>query len=433
MSAVFIDREAEEFVLGAVMLAACRGDPIPDGLDGLVGADFGSETTRDVWEALDALRRSGQPCTPLDVRDDLRKRGKWRQRMLELFDDWMDSVHSVALAPHYAQKLLRASDARQLRDYGRKVDTLVKLGKPEEVRGLSPPKERTCEAATDCRRALHEAFERVERVFETRKPECGIGSSLSDLDELTTGFYPGELTIIGARPGIGKTALALQIAKHVGMKVGPVFFASLEMTEDRLMERLLCSTAEVDSRAVRLGRVTGEMMERVLRAADMLHDHLRMHIVDSPGLRVSEIEEAASRVRGLKLLIVDYLQICGVDGTASNRTEEVSKIAYELKNASKRLDVPVIGLSQLARTGDTGKPKLSDLRESGMIEASADVVIVLYWPDGYQSDQGTAVDAAVLKCRNGAQGLVHLRYIPVFTKFVQPQRGGKDECMSARM
>ncbi len=419
MSVTFVDREAEEFILGAVMLAACRGNPTPSGLDGLISSDFGSEVARVVWEAVDELRRSGLPCTPLDVRDELKKRGKWRERMLELFDDWMDSVHSIALVPHYAQKLLAASDARQLRDYGRQVDKLVKQGRPTDIRILSLPKERSGGAPTDCRRALHEAFERVERVFDTKKAECGIGSSLSDLDELTTGFYPGELTIIGARPGIGKTALALQIAKHVGMKVGPVFFASLEMTEDRLMERLLCSTAEVDSRAIRLGRVTEDMMERVQRAADMFQQHLKLHIVDTPSLQVSEIEQLAARVHGLKLLIVDYLQICGSDGKASNRTEEVSKIAYELKNTAKRLDVPVIALSQLARTGDTGKPKLSDLRESGMIEASADVVIVLYWPDGFQSDQGTAADAAVLKCRNGAQGVVHLRYIPVYTKFVQ--------------
>lgn len=271
---------------------------------------------------------------------------------------------------------------------------------------------------------LHESFEQLDSIAQKEGGVIGVPSGLTDLDDVTSGFHPSDLIIIAGRPSMGKTALALNIARNAAIdhKVGVGIF-SLEMANSQLAMRLLCSEAKVDSHLVRTGKLPKGKWKNLSMNVGTLAD-APIYLDDSPGISVLELRAKARRLKAEKnigLIIVDYLQL--MQGPPSeSRQQEISSISRSLKALAKELDIPVIALSQLSRAVETRsdrKPVLSDLRESGAIEQDADVVIFLYRPFVYteeESDEGK-VHIIIAKQRNGPVRTVMASFISRYTSF----------------
>jgi len=275
--------------------------------------------------------------------------------------------------------------------------------------------------------AMHdEATQLLTRLYEDKEMITGIPTGFTDLDRNTSGFQPGDLVILAARPSMGKTALALNMAQHVAVKKGlPVGIFSLEMSRQQLLMRFLCAQSMVDAHKVRTGYIARDDFQQLIDALAVV-TQAPLHIDDSSSLTIMEMRAKARRLKaehGLKLLIVDYLQLMSSYGRVENRVQEISGISRGLKALAKELEVPVIALSQLSRApeqrqGDH-RPQLSDLRESGSIEQDADVVLFIYREEVYKQDeenQGKA-DLIISKQRNGPIGTVKLAFLKQYTKF----------------
>ena len=277
-----------------------------------------------------------------------------------------------------------------------------------------------------------EATQLLTRLYEDKEMITGIPTGFTDLDRNTSGFQPGDLVILAARPSMGKTALALNIAQYVAVEKGlPVGIFSLEMSRQQLLMRFLCAQSMVDAHKVRTGYIARDDFQQLIDALATV-TQAPLHIDDSSSLTIMEMRAKARRLKaehGLKLLIVDYLQLMSSYGRVENRVQEISGISRGLKALAKELEVPVIALSQLSRApeqrqGDH-RPQLSDLRESGSIEQDADVVLFIYREEVYKQDeenQGKA-ELIISKQRNGPIGTVKLAFLKQYTKFANLMEG----------
>ncbi len=279
---------------------------------------------------------------------------------------------------------------------------------------------------------VRESFGSIDALYERGQRITGLETHFSDLDNLTSGLQKSDLIIIAARPSMGKTAFALNIAENVAVrdrKVVGIF--SLEMSRESLLLRMLCSHARVDSHRLRTGSLFAEDRRKLVSALGDLME-APIFIDDTPGISLTEMRAKARRLQhahGLDLIIVDYLQLMSASGTGSkryeNRTQEVSAISRGLKMIAKELRVPLISLSQLSRApenrgGKDSEPKLSDLRESGSIEQDADVVAFIYRPEVYDRDNPDLEGKAKLliaKQRNGPTDTIQLAFLKPFTRF----------------
>ena len=287
---------------------------------------------------------------------------------------------------------------------------------------------------TPLRAEVKASFEKINNLFERGQSVTGIETGLVDLDNMTSGFQAGELVVIAARPSLGKTALALNIAAHAAinnLKVVGMF--SLEMSKESLVIRLLCSEARIDSHKLRTGFSSKEDWNRMTPALGRLSE-AHLYIDDTAAPSIMQIRAKARRLKaekGLDLLIVDYLQLISGDRRFENRTQEVSSISRGLKSIAKELKVPVLALSQLSRapeqrTGFAQRPQLSDLRESGSIEQDADVVIFIFREkkaaEGQEGEEefgqgGSETRLIVGKQRNGPTGDVPVVFLKPYAKF----------------
>jgi replicative DNA helicase len=271
---------------------------------------------------------------------------------------------------------------------------------------------------------------RLDELFERRQHITGVATGFSDFDNLTSGLQPAELIVLAARPAMGKTALALNIAQHVATQLGqPAAVFSLEMAREALLFRLLCAEARVDSHKFRSGFLNREEMRRMTQALGRMAE-APIFIDDTPGLTVLEMRAKCRRLQaehGLALIVVDYMQLMSGRGRYENRTQEISSISRGLKALAKEVRVPVIAVSQLSRApeqrGGDHRPQLSDLRESGSIEQDADVVAFIFRPEVYrdpdslsEEERGRA-ELIVSKQRNGPTGKIHLAFLREFTRF----------------
>ena len=274
---------------------------------------------------------------------------------------------------------------------------------------------------------IKDTFKMIEHLYDKKEAITGVASGFKDLDELTSGFQPGDLIIIGGRPGMGKTAFALNIAQHTAMHMRePVAIFSLEMSKEQLVMRMLCSESMVDSARVRKGFIGKEDWPKLTSAAGRLAD-APIFIDDSSALTVLEIRAKARRLKmehgGISLVVVDYLQLMRSRGNFERREQEISEISRSLKALSKELKVPVIALSQLNRSVESRHekiPTLADLRESGAIEQDADVIIFLYRDEVYNKNSPNnrgAADIIIAKQRSGPTGTVKLSFEASCTRF----------------
>jgi replicative DNA helicase len=266
----------------------------------------------------------------------------------------------------------------------------------------------------------------LEKLFKDRELITGVPSGFTDLDRMTSGFQPGDLIILAARPSMGKTAMVLNFAGYVALKKGqPVGIFSLEMSRQQLLMRFLCAESLVDAHKVRTGYIGKDEFRQLIDALSVV-TRAPLFIDDSSSLTIMEMRAKARRLKaehGLSLLVVDYLQLMSGYGRAENRVQEISGISRGLKALAKELQVPVIALSQLSRApeqrqGDH-RPQLSDLRESGSIEQDADLVMFIFREEVYKADEENAgkADLIISKQRNGPIGTVRLAFLRQFTKF----------------
>ncbi len=275
---------------------------------------------------------------------------------------------------------------------------------------------------------VHEAFGRIEKLYETKGAITGLETGFKDFDRLTAGLQPSDLIILAARPSMGKTALVLNIAQNVAIRgKKAVAFFSLEMSKEQLVQRLLCSEAPIDSQRLRIGELASEDWKKLVNAADKLSQS-NIFIDDTAGITIMEMRAKARRLKrekDIQLLIIDYLQLMQGSigqGKSENRQQEISEISRSLKALARELNIPVIALSQLSRGVEqrqNKRPMLSDLRESGSLEQDADIVSFLYREDYYnpETDKKNLTEFIIAKHRNGPVDTVFLTFLKSFTRF----------------
>ncbi|PRR81413.1 Replicative DNA helicase [Clostridium vincentii] len=271
---------------------------------------------------------------------------------------------------------------------------------------------------------LERGFLEIERLFNNKGEISGVGSGIMDLDSMTSGFQKGDMVLIAARPSMGKTTFALNIAEHAALREGKsVVIFSLEMSKEQLAYKLLCSEANVDMHKLRTGTLEDRDWENIARATGPL-SKAKIYIDDSAGVSVMEMRSKCRRLKmeyGIDLILIDYLQLMSGSNTES-RQQEVSEISRSIKGLAKEMECPIIALSQLSRAPEQRadhRPMLSDLRESGSIEQDADVVMFLYRDEYYDAeteDKGIA-ECIISKQRNGPVGSIKMAWLAEFSKF----------------
>ncbi len=272
---------------------------------------------------------------------------------------------------------------------------------------------------------LERGFLEIERLFNNRGEITGVGSGFADLDSKTSGFQKGDMILIAARPSMGKTTFALNIAEHAALREGKsVVVFSLEMSKEQLAYKLLCSEANVDMLRLRTGELDDKDWENIARATGPL-SKAKVYIDDTAGVSVMEMRSKCRRLKmeyGIDLIVIDYLQLMSGSTSSDNRQQEVSEISRSIKALAKEMECPVIALSQLSRAPEQRadhRPMLSDLRESGSIEQDADIVMFLYRDEYYdkETEDKNIAECIIAKQRNGPVGTAKLAWLGQFSKF----------------
>jgi len=432
------NREAEQAVLGAMMLdqdAALRA------LELLDDAAFYQEAHRRLFRAMSALIKRGSVIDPVTLRDELTRSGDLEGAGgMEYIATLIDVVPTAANVTYHAKIVREKAVLRRLIETSTQIiqlayearDPAGEILDAAEHRVFQVSQMRHAEDFVRLKELLWPTMERIEKLQRGGRAVTGVGSGFIDLDELTAGFQPGDLIVIAARPSMGKTAFALNVAQHAAIEHGAgVAIFSLEMSKEALVQRLMCSEGLVDAQRLRRGQLRDEDYPKLARAAGLLGT-APIWIDDSGMLSPLEMRSKARRLKAeqdsLALVIVDYLQLMQGPRDAESRQQEISHISRSLKALAKELNVPVLALSQLSRApeqraGDH-RPKLSDLRESGAIEQDADVVLFIYRDEVYkgpEDEKGNSLEGLaeiiVGKQRNGPTGTVPLYFKKEFTRF----------------
>ncbi len=423
--------EAEQSLLGGILI---ESEGLPAALEVLRGEEFYRDAHRVIFQAFQALFQRNEPIDLITTTEYLTERSQLdKVGGATYLASLTEIVPSAANVATYARIIHEKSLLRSLIQAANEVTALC-YGGGKSVEEILDQTEAAIFAVTESRirnsyaqikDIVKKSIENIEKYQEYREMVTGVASHFTDLDKLTAGFQPSDLIIIAARPSMGKTALALCIARNVAMVGGvPVGVFSLEMSKEQLALRLLCAEARVDSHKIRTGFLTQQECVKMLQAAGKFTE-APMYIDDTPAISVLELRAKARRMkadRGLGLVIVDYLQLMHGRQGAERREQEISDISRSLKGLAKELNVPVIALSQLNRKVEERnqkRPLLSDLRESGAIEQDADVIAFIYRDEVYNKDspdKGTA-EIEISKHRNGPIGRVKLKYIDTYTRF----------------
>jgi replicative DNA helicase len=424
--------EAEESVLGAMMLSPGAIGAVSEILD---ASDFYRESHAKVYRASLALYAKGEPVDAITLTDELEERGELedvggRVRLHEL----AALVPATANASHYARIVRETATLRGLIRAGGEI---ARLGweRPGEAGDLVDRAEQVVFDLSQARvsgefthidQLLKESFERITTLYEAGVDVTGTPSGYRDLDRLTSGFQPGNLIIVAARPSMGKSALALCMAANMAVRQGiPVGMFTLEMSKAEVTQRLMCSEAKVESQRLRTGKLAPDDWPRLTAACDKLAK-APIYVDDTGSINMMEIRSKARRLKSrhpdLGLIVVDYLQLMSSAGNAENRVQEVSQISRSLKILARDLDVPIVALSQLSRAVEQRtdkRPILSDLRESGSIEQDADLVMFIYRDEYYndESDQQGIAEVNVAKHRNGPTDGIKLSFLKRYAKF----------------
>ena len=421
--------EAEESVLGSMMLSP---EAIADVIEIVQPADFYRSANATIFETLREIYGRGDPVDAITAVEELKRRGTLEQVGGHLaISDLVDRVPTPAAASSYARIVAETSLLRRL--IGAAADIMdMAYSAPEEPEQVADAAEQRIydvarhgekEQIASLRDLVDEAMTDLERIQNRESAFAGVPTGFRDVDSLLSGMQAGNLIVIAARPGVGKSSFVTNVARNVAVDAGlPVAMFSLEMSRWEIGMRLLCGEARVPWDSIRNKRVGAEDWSRIAQAADSLHDS-PLFIVDSGNVTLVDIRAKARRLSarraGLGMIIVDYLQLMSHTRRVDNRQQEIAEISRGLKMLAKELEIPVVAVSQLNRDPERRqdkRPQLSDLRESGAIEQDADVVMFIHRDDSDPAKKGLA-DLIVAKHRNGPTDTVPLTFLPHLTQF----------------
>ncbi len=441
-------KEAEEAVIGALFLEPDAAEVV---FETLTSSDFYFTPTKLVFKAMEELFQNSEPIDVLSVTETLRTK-----KQLDLAGGEIGVMHLADAVPivsnvdYYAKIVKEKSILRQL------ISTASKIAKLSyeqgDVEGILDDAERmifkiaedrTTRSYMPIKNVIDSSFERIEKLkIEKESPEggiyvSGIPTGFRELDGMSSGFHKSDLVIIAARPSLGKTSLALTIARNISLRYDyNVTFFSLEMSSEQLAQRMLCAEGYVDLKNIRSGSISPDDWRRLTDAANRLRN-ARMVIDDDPSLDVMKLRTKARKIKkeyGMDVMFVDYLQLMHSRNTHENRQQEISEISRSLKLLARELNVCVVALSQLSRAveqRDEKRPRLSDLRESGAIEQDADMVLFIHREDYYKKRQkeddempidfNSPRNAEIIigKQRNGPIGNVVVSFFPRFASFYE--------------
>ncbi|MCR5147285.1 MAG: replicative DNA helicase [Clostridia bacterium] len=427
------DLEAEQAVLGSMFI---EKEAVISAIELLQEQDFYREDNRIIFSAMLNLYSRGESIDIITVKSELASMGKLDAvGGLEYLTQLPEMVPTTANVDKYIKIVEEKSSLRSLI---KTANELIALGydPTQEVEELMDNAERKIfnvmqnraqKSYSSLKEILVDSFVELEQLYNRKGHITGVPTGFIDLDDKTAGLHGSELILVAARPAMGKSAFALNIATNAAVRAKvPVVIFSLEMSKEQMANRILCSEALVDSNKVRTGRVEDDDWKKLAEASGILSE-AGIFIDDTPGISIMEIRAKCRKMQleqNIGLVVIDYLQLVqGSSKRAGSREQEIAEISRSLKILAKELNVPVIALSQLSRAPEQRpdhRPMLSDLRESGSIEQDADIVMFLYRDDYYNPDTDAKNVAEVIlaKHRAGSTGTVELLWLGNYTKFV---------------
>jgi replicative DNA helicase len=429
--------EAERAILGAILL---ENESLPRAIEILAPSDFYKEGHRKIFSTMIALFERNEPVDLLTLSEELRRRDELDEvggaaTLAALVEEAATAAHLLSYARIVREKallreLIRSSTEIIAQSYEAQEDVESLLDQAEQMI-FQVSERRMLNVAIPVRSILKDTFKYIEKLYERKESVTGLPTGFKKLDELTSGLQPSDFILVAGRPSMGKTAFALNIAKYAGVELEKrVLILSLEMSQEQVVQRLLCAEARVDSHSVRTGRLEQKDWARLTNAAGRLAE-APIFIDDTAGLSMLEVRAKARRMKaehGLDLVLIDYIQLMRGRGNSDNRQQEISEISRALKAMAKELRVPVVALSQLSRAVESRptrehRPQLSDLRESGALEQDADLILFLYRPERYKEQSAISpedwrlAEAIIGKQRNGPTEMVRLTFIPEYASF----------------
>lgn len=427
--------EAEQSVLGSMFLSK---DAIFVAIERLKPDDFYKDAHKKIFTVVTKLSENHEPVDLITVTEALRD-AKLLEQIggVTYLTALTEAVPTAANISYYCKIVEEKALLRRLIKTTSEILSLAyeSKGDVEEILDEAERmifeivQKRRVENFYHIKDVLLSTFERIEELYNTEGGITGVPTGFPDLDEMTSGFQPSDLILIAARPSMGKTAFALNIAQNAAIRYDvPVAIFSLEMSKEQLVQRMLCSESNVDSHRLRTGKLLEDDWPRLARAMGPLSE-APIYIDDTPGISSLELRAKARRLKaekGLGMVIIDYLQLM-TGRNAENRQQEISAISRSLKALARELNVPVVALSQLSRAPEMRadhRPILSDLRESGSQEQDSDLVAFLYRDEYYnpETEKKNIAEVIIAKQRNGPTGTVELVWLSQFTKFASIEK-----------
>ncbi len=437
------DLAAEQSVLGGMLLSK---DAIADVVESLRVADFYKPAHSLIFDAILDLYAKGEPADPITVSGELDRMGQIaRVGGASYLHHLTSTVPTAANASYYAQIVAEKAILRRLVEAGTSIVRLGYGGAAGEMGGgevdqivdraqaelYDVTERRTSEDYVILDDLLQPTLDEIDAIANNGGMSSGVPTGYADLDALTNGLHPGQMVIIAGRPGMGKSTVAMDIARSAAIKnkMTSVFF-SLEMSKTDLTMRLLAAEAEIKFSQMRGGSMTDRDWQKIVRRMGEISD-APLFIDDSPNMTIMEIRAKARRLKqrhDLKLVVVDYLQLMTSGKKVESRQQEVSEFSRQMKLLAKELEVPVVALSQLNRASEQRtdkRPLLSDLRESGSLEQDADLVILVHRPDAWDSEDPRAgeADLIVAKHRNGETRTIPVAHQLHYSRFTDLAAG----------
>ena len=431
------DVEAEQAVLGSMLTDK---DAVISAIEVLKEDDFYRTDNKSIYEAIMNLYNRAEPIDIITVKAELESLGKFEQvGGLEYLASLPDKVPTTANAMKYIKIVEEKSTLRNLI---KTANEIIELGydPTEDVSDIMEGAEKKIfnimqnndkKSYAPIKDILVESFTQLEELYNRKQHITGVPSGFTELDYKTAGFHGSDLVLIAARPAMGKSAFALNIATNAAVRANvPVVIFSLEMSKEQMVNRILCSEATEDSNKVRTGKLEEDDWTKLAGSIGPLSD-AEIYIDDTPGISVMEIRAKCRKLKlekNIGMVVIDYLQLVqGSNKRNGSREQEISEISRSLKILAKELNVPVIALSQLSRAVEQRpdhRPMLSDLRESGAIEQDADIVMFLYRDDYYNpdSEKKDIAEVIIAKHRGGSLGTVDLLWLGSYTKFVNLEK-----------
>lgn len=429
--------EAELAVLGAILL---NPDAVLTAMRYLRPDDFYSNPNKNVYAAISSLFEKGQKADLITLSDEMRSLNSLDISGGSAYIAKLtDAVPSSANLEYYAKivrdcsvrrRILQLSISTRQKVFDDSQDVMQLLDEIEEsIFKVSDDKDAI--SYKPIQEVLPEVMHKIEELAKSKNPYTGLPTGFTELDDMTSGFHPSELIIIGARPSVGKTAFALNIATHMALKEkAKVAFFSLEMPDLDLGKRILASEARVDASRLRSGLMKPTDIFKLMESASVIYD-ARLFLVDVPNLKLLDLRTLARRMmreQQLDIIFIDYITLISHENQDLPRWEQISSISRSLKSLARELKIPIVVLSQLKREAEGKSPSMAEIRESGSIEQDADVIMFLHRSrelDKKSNERSSVIPTELIlaKQRNGPVGLIQLQFLPSITRFESSEKG----------